>query len=312
MIRTLVLLCWFGWCLSPVGTSDSVLFAQTTTSASAEKSSLASATADRQEFEFEKFGGIEYAAGENYRLTLDVYVPEGTGPHPAILAVHGGAWRSGSKFVWFRHARKLARAGFVVVAINYRKAPMFQFPAQVHDCKAAIRWMRKHCGEYKIDPDQIGAIGYSAGGHLAAMLGTTDPQDGLEGDSTPEDRQISTRLQAVASGGAVCEFSWIDEKSKALCYWLGKSRGDAPEVYNRASPTSYITPDDPPFYFFHGGKDWVVPDSSPRTMHAQLQKKSVNSKYDQYDEMGHMALFSHIEAMDPVIDFFNRTLKRRH
>lgn len=312
MMRSLTIICWFVWTLSPVGSSDSKIFAQVAPSATPQPTTEQATATEESEYNFEKFGGIEYASGDDYRLTLDVYVPEGEGPHPAILAVHGGAWRSGSKFVWFRHARKLARAGFVVVAINYRKAPMFQFPAQLYDCKAAIRWMRKNSDEYKIDPEQIGAIGYSAGGHLAAMLGTTDREDGLEGSHIPEDQEISTRIQAVASGGAVCEFSWIDEKSRALCYWLGKTRGDAPEVYKRASPISYVTPDDPPFYFFHGGKDWVVPDSSPKAMHAQLQKQSVNSKYESYDDMGHMALFSHMEAMDPVIDFFNSTLKRRH
>lgn len=312
MIRTLLILGWFSWCWGPWHSSKPVLFAQVPSPVTLPESPVATSTGGTAEFSFDKFGGIEYASGDDYRLTLDVYVPEGAGPYPAILAVHGGAWRSGSKLIWFRHARKLARAGFVVVAINYRKAPAFQFPAQLYDCKAAVRWMRKNGKQYKIDPDQMGALGYSAGGHLAAMLGTTDPQDGLEGPLGSEDRQISTRLQAVASGGAVCEFSWIDENSNALRYWLGESRGAAPELYKRASPISYVTADDPPFYFFHGGRDWLVPDSSPRAMHAQLQKQSVNSQYEQYDEMGHMALFSHLEAMDPVIDFFNKTLKRRH
>lgn len=269
-------------------------------------------TAAAKTYAFEKFGGLEYRTGENFRLTLDVYVPEGVGPHPAILAVHGGAWRSGSKLHWFRHARKLAKAGFVVVAINYRKAPKFPFPAQVYDCKAAIRWMRKHAEKYKIDPDQMGAIGYSAGGHLVALLAATDAEDGLEGEMIPADeKDISTRIQAVAPGGAVCNFTWLDEQSNALAYFMGGSRAEVPELYQRASPTTYVSPDDPPFYFFHGGKDWVVPEASPKAMHELLKKQGLASEFASYEDHGHVGLFSHLEAMDPVIDFFNKTLKRK-
>lgn len=266
----------------------------------------------RVKYEFEKFGGVEYRSGEDYCLTLDVYVPEGEGPYPGILAVHGGSWRSGTKLNWFRHARKLAKAGFVVVAINYRHAPTHRFPAQIHDCKAAVRWMRFNADRYKIDPDQIGGAGYSAGGHLVAMLGTSDPDDGLEGDVPDDEKQFSTRLQAVAAGGAPCEFSWIDENARTLDYWLGGSRASKPETYRQASPITYITNDDPPFYFFHGTDDWVVPKSSSRAMHEMLTEQSIPSQYQPYENYGHFALFSHIDALDPVIEFFNETLERKH
>lgn len=263
-------------------------------------------------FEFDKFGGVEYRSGEDYRLTLDVYVPEGDGPYPGILAVHGGSWRSGTKLNWFRHARKLARAGFVVVTINYRHAPTHRFPAQIHDCKAAVRWMRLHADEYKIDPEQIGGAGYSAGGHLVALLGTSDKDDGLEGDVPDAEKGISTRLQAVAAGGAPCEFSWIDDDARTLAYWLGSNRASNPEIYRTVAPMTYITPDDPPFFFFHGTDDWVVPESSPRLMHDALMNQAVPSTFRAYEDYGHFALFSHIDALDPVIEFFNETLERKH
>ena len=222
------------------------------------RSANLSPSGKKAEYEFDKFGGVVYREGtengNDYRLTLDVYVPEGEGPYPGILAVHGGSWRSGTKLNWMRHARKIARAGFVVVAINYRHAPRDPFPAQIHDCKAAIRWMRVHADKYKIDPEQIGGTGYSAGGHLVALLGTSDMDDGLEGDVPESEQGISTRLQAVAPGGAPCEFSWIDDDSRALAYWLGDSRQKNPEIYRAASPTTYITADDPPFYFFQGNR----------------------------------------------------------
>ncbi len=269
-----------------------------------------SAGGTREAYDFEKFGGIEYCAGEDYCLTLDVYVPEGAGPHPAILAVHGGSWRSGTKLHWFRHARKMARAGFVVVAINYRHAPAHKFPAQIHDCKAAVRWMRMNADTYKIDTERIGGVGYSAGGHLVALLGTSEPGDGLEGNISEAEKGISTRLQAVACGGAPCDFTWVSEDARTLEFWLGDTKGANPEIYRLATPTSFITPDDPPFHFFQGTADLLVPESSPRRMHDLLQQHAVDSEYLAYEGYGHIGLFSHIDAMEPVIEFFDRELRK--
>ncbi len=257
--------------------------------------------------EFKKHGGIEYASGENYRLTLDVYVPEGDGPYPTILAIHGGAWRIGSKLHWIRHAWKLAESGFVVVAINYRHAPEYPFPAQIHDGKAAVRWMRNHAGEYKIDPDRIGGLGYSAGGHLVAMLGTSDASDGLEGEVAEAEKAISTRLKAVAAGGAPCDLDFVEEDSHALDYWLGAPRITAPEIWKQATPATYLTVDDPPFYFFHGIHDAMVPGESSKSLHQKIQGLGIESEMVTYDD-GHFGLFSRVEALDPVINFFHRHL----
>ncbi len=259
------------------------------------------------EFAFEKFGGVEYRSGDDYRLTLDVYVPDRPGRCPAILAVHGGSWRSGTKLNWFRHARKLARAGFVVVAINYRHAPQFPFPAQIHDCKAAVRWMRVHADQYHIDPDRIGGIGYSAGGHLVALLGTSDADDGLEGAVPESESGISTRLQAVAVGGAPCNFDWIDDDAKTLNFWLGATRREDPEIWKQATPATWLTVDDPPFYFFHGTRDWLVPDACAECFHRQIQETGIESEFKTWDN-GHFGLFSRLEALDPVIVFFRKHL----
>jgi acetyl esterase/lipase len=263
---------------------------------------------ESQEFEFEKFGGIEYQQGDDYRLTLDVYVPEGDGPFPAILAVHGGSWRSGTKLNWFRHARRIARAGFVVVAINYRHAPKFQFPAQLDDCKAAVRWMRMNADTYRIDPERIGAVGYSAGGHLVALLALTAPGDGMEGDNVPAaEAGLDTRLQAAAVGGAPCDLGWIDENSEGLNYFLGGTRRELPEAWRRASPVTWATADDPPIYIFHGRDDWIVPCEVAESFHEELLATGIESEITTW-ENGHFGLFSRLEAFDPVIDFFRRTL----
>ncbi len=263
-----------------------------------------------------KKGGIVYATGKgvddkDYELKLDVYIPNGDGPFPMVLAVHGGAWRAGAKWHLIRHAWKFVENGYGVVAINYRHAPNYKFPAQIHDVKAAVRWMRKHHKKYKIDPDRIVAYGYSAGGHLVSLLGTTDSNDGLEGPVAKEDRKISTRVRAVVAGGAPCEFSWLDLNSRTLHYWMGKTRAEDPKRWKRASPTTYITKDDPPFFFMHGADDSVVPKSSSQKMHSALLAAKVSSRHKVYKGYAHLSLFSNTDTVDEMVKFFNSVLEEK-
>ena len=126
---------------------------------------------------------ISYTKAGATELKLDMATPEqGDGPFPAVLVIHGGAWRAGNKGDVGGVLREFAAHGYVAVSPQYRFCPKEVFPAQVHDVKAAVRWMKAHAKERRIDPDRIGAIGFSAGGHLALMLGVTGPGDGLEGD----------------------------------------------------------------------------------------------------------------------------------
>src|SRR6476659_9232127 len=110
-------------------------------------------------------------------LAADVYRPRGAGPFPGMLVVHGGAWRMGTRADLAAIAKALAEHGYTAVAIDYRLAPQYKFPAQIYDCQAAVRWMREHAKELKIDPNHIGGFGYSAGGHLVALLGTLDDKE---------------------------------------------------------------------------------------------------------------------------------------
>ena len=263
----------------------------------------------RKKLEFEKKGGVVYRKTDDYELKCDVYTPEGDGPFPAILAVHGGAWRSGTKFLMLRHAWRMAEAGYVVVAINYRHAPKYPFPNQVHDCKHAVRWMRANAGKYKIDPDRIGGFGYSAGGHLVSMLGTTDADDGLEGEIEHGMEGINTRISCVAAGGAPCEFSWIEDDSRTLTYWLGGTPTEKSERFTAASPTTYITPDDPPFFLFHGDFDMVVPVDTSKKMHQLLRACKVESHHCVAERNGHLGTFSDLDWMDKAIEFFDSKLK---
>lgn len=268
-------------------------------------------SSDPQSRSFELSRSVVYKKTDEYELTCDIYRPLGEGPFPAILAVRGGAWKFGSKLAMMRHAWIMVSSGYVVVAINYRHAPKHPFPAQIEDCKHAVRWMKANASKFAIDPERIGAFGYSAGGHLVALLGTTDANDGLEGDVKPEWKQFDSRVQAVAAGAAPCEFSWIDDDSQVLSYWLGGSPSEKPDAFRRASPTTFISADDPPFYFFHGEKDIVVPISTSLTMHRLLKEAGVSSQHDVSKQGGHVLTFSDTRWMVKSIEFFDSHLKKQ-
>src|SRR3954468_11590862 len=159
---------------------------------------------------------------ESGPLAADVYRPHGPGPFPGILVVHGGAWRMGARADFATIAHGLAERGYTAVAIDYRLAPTYKFPAQIYDCQAAVRWMRSHASELKIDPARIGGFGYSAGGHLVALLGTLDDKQlrepGLAANAP------SSRLQAVVAGGAPCDFRSLPGDSERIAFWLGGTR----------------------------------------------------------------------------------------
>lgn len=268
------------------------------------------ATAEPRQYDYKKFPNVAYVREADYTLLCDIYQPLGEGPFPAVVAIHGGAWTHGSKLSMIRHAWKLARAGYVVVSINYRLAPEYKFPAQVHDCKRAVRWIRAKQEKLKIDPEQIAVFGYSAGGHLGAMLGATDDSDGLDGELSKEEKKFSARVQCVVVGGGPCEFSWI--KSRALVHWIGDNPQNAPELYTRASPLHYVSNDDPPFIFFHGGGDGVVPVESAKKMHERLSEIGVASKFHTVGDKSHIATFSDTTWLDEAIAFMDEQLSRKH
>ena len=191
---------------------------------------------ERRKYRFEKKGAIVFRKLPDCEVKCDVYQPQSDVPLPAIVMIHGGAWRQGSKLAMMRHARRVARVGYVVVSINYRLAPKYPWPAQIDDCQYAVRWLKKNAEAYNIDATRIGVFGYSAGGHLAALLGTMGGEEDavFEESLLVEDealKEFSPAVRAVAVGGAPCEFSWLDEESVVLKYWMGGSRKSLPEKY---------------------------------------------------------------------------------
>jgi triacylglycerol lipase len=268
---------------------------------------LAAGFTGLQAGEYQVSRDVTYVERGGRPLAADVLVPNEPGPLPAVLLVHGGAWRMGSKPQMERYARALAAAGFVSVSINYRLAPEHRFPAQIEDCKSAVRWMRKNAGEYKIDPERIGALGYSAGGHLVALLGTTDAASGLEG---PDADGTSTRLTCVVAGGAPCDFRRLPRGMEQLSYWLGGTRGERPDAYELASPAKFVTRDDPPMLLFHGEEDRLVPVRGPRLMTEHLISEGVSAELYLVPAAGHIQAFIDGAAQERAIKFLTEHLKR--
>src|SRR2546423_8837559 len=129
---------------------------------------------------------VEYANPDGQHLQLDLARPKtGTGPFPAIICIHGGGFRAGTRQGYDGLCLKLAEQGYVAATVSYRLAPKYPFPAAVHDTKAAVRWLRANAAKYQIDPERIGVTGGSAGGHLAQFLGVTAGGTEFEGDQNP-------------------------------------------------------------------------------------------------------------------------------
>ncbi|HEV3142992.1 MAG TPA: alpha/beta hydrolase, partial [Gemmataceae bacterium] len=135
---------------------------------------------------------LEY--GPHERNQLDLYLPKSDGPNPLIVWVHGGAWWAGSKDGGIAPLPLLEK-GYAIASINYRYSKQAIFPAQIEDCKAAVRFLRANAKKYHLDSDHVGVIGASAGGHLVALLGTTGDVKELEGDGL--NKEFSSRVQAV-------------------------------------------------------------------------------------------------------------------
>jgi len=215
-------------------------------------------------------------------LRLDVYVPaeKPRRPLPAILRFGVAAWQSQSKNFRMNLDQllpaptpnlfppALVPEGFIVVSAECRVASEARFPAQIHDCKCAVRWMRAHAKEFRIDPDRIGVMGASSSGHLAALVAVTDQGDKLEDDSCYPGH--SSRVQAAYCFAGLYDFELYESHlgdgtlQPQVRNFLGGTFEEIPEVYRHASPRTYVTSDDPPFLLMHGMQDRRVPyDQSP-------------------------------------------------
>jgi acetyl esterase/lipase len=244
---------------------------------------------------------LVYGTGGGTDLKLDLARPaDGPGPYPAVVCIHGGAWRLGDRRFLSMNIRSmdnqsligaLAARGYVAVTISYRLVPAAKFPAQIEDCKAAVRWLRANAAKYNIDPDRIAACGYSAGGHLACLLGVTEKADGLEGAGGNPDQ--SSRVQVVVDLFGPTDLTpgdWTPEvEDGVLKPLLGAYLKDRPDVYRKASPLTYVCKDRalPPFLVMHGTEDRVVSINQSRKLVERLQELGVKHRFVEMKGEGH-------------------------
>jgi acetyl esterase/lipase len=256
---------------------------------------------------------LVYGKGGTEDLMLNLAAPEGNGPFPAVLCIHGGGWKAGHRNDLNMLINMLAQRGFVAVTVSYRFAPKHKFPAQIEDCKAAVRWLRANAKTYKVNPDRIGAVGYSAGGHLVSLLGAGDDKSGLEGSGG--NAQQSSRVQAVVNFFGPTDFitkTWNQKvEEDFLIGFLGGTYDEAREKYKVASPLHYVTKDDPPFLFFHGDKDTLVDIHHSKVMDTKLRDVNVPSKLVTMKGLGHGWFGKElVQTLDQTMTFFEEKLKK--
>jgi len=252
---------------------------------------------------------VEYARVDGHRLLLDLFLPRAPGPAPVVVWVHGGGWRVGNKEAC--PALYLAAAGFAIASIEYRLSDTQPFPAQIHDCKAAIRWLRAHADQYKLDGAHIGAYGCSAGGHLVALLGVSDDNAHLEGD-VGGNLKFSSGVQAVCNCCGVSDLFDLAEAWRSTEYapyldaFLGGPIEEFKDKAAAASPLTHIAPDAPPFYSLHGDKDECVPVQQSVRLDEALRQAGADSTLEIIQGAGHGFGSPQIES--DIRDFFQRTL----
>ena len=179
--------------------------------------------------------------------------------------------------------------------------PKYQFPAQVHDVKCAVRWLRANAKKYKIDPNRIGAVGYSSGGYLSLMLGLTDPSDGLEGECG--DLQHSSSVQAVVNMAGPTVLKYLGTVRWCISF-LGGTPEEVPEVYRMASPINYVSNDDPPVLIIHGDSDGIVPLKHAELLDLKMNEAGAVHTFIIKKDRGHGVFVD-----NDVWDFFDKHLK---
>jgi len=252
--------------------------------------------------EYQVFEGVLYKQIEDEPLKLDAYIPIKGDNNPAVLVLFGGGWRNGNRKQLKNYAIELANRGFACFAIDYRLAPKHKFPAQIEDCRSAVKWIRKHATKYRLDPNRLGVIGYSAGGHLATLLGTT-------GEAASENNGgIDTRIQAVVAGGAPTDFRWQPDRGNWARYWMGGNLDEVPEKFKAASSAAFADKDDPPTFFFHGEKDNLVPVIWAESCRQALLQAGVEATMHRIPETGHFLAAYNKEALKKAFGFLETHL----
>jgi acetyl esterase/lipase len=251
---------------------------------------------------------LSYVLNGHVLQKLDLYVPQSSeAPLPLIVWIHGGGWRGGSKdycppLLW-------SRKGYAVASVNYRLSQVAKFPAQIEDCKAAVRWLRDHAKKYRIDPDHMAVWGGSAGGHLASLVGTAGDVAAWE-----EGHQASSsQVEAVIDWYGRADLTPVSKDSayadSPSAFLLGGSGSGVAELAREASPILHVSQDDPPFLIMHGEMDKVVPVQQSRAFAEALRKAGVKVNLVVLKRAGHGGSdFLRPEEVSVIDAFLNQYL----
>lgn len=235
---------------------------------------------------------VAYVEGGHALQKLDLYLPKGTGPWPLVVYVHGGAFRAGDKA---RFPTEPLELGYALTSVNYRLSGDAPAPAQIVDCKTAVRWLRANAARYRLDPERFAAWGESAGGNLVALLGTTGGVAELE---TGAHRDVSSRVQAVVDLFGPTDFLQMD--AHRLPDGMVHDAADSPESVlvrgpiqerkaevARVNPITYVSDDDAPFLIVHGDRDPLVPHHQSELLAAALARAGVPVTFHTVKGGGH-------------------------
>lgn len=234
---------------------------------------------------------VEYATVETKSLKLDLYSPpelagEPLKARPLVVWIHGGAWRSGSKSDV--PITSVMSSGFAIASVEYRLSPEAPFPAQIHDIKAAIRFMRANSDRYQLDPKRFVIAGASAGGHLAALAGVSDGVAELDG-KLGEHLQVSSRVEAIVSFFGASNLQTILAQSTpfglnmrvpALELFLGGQPDTKPELARLASPVAHVDANDPPLWLYHGDQDPQMPINQAHELQGAYKRANLPVRFE--------------------------------
>ncbi len=229
---------------------------------------------------------VEYASVDNHRLLLDLYLPERAEGAPLLVWVHGGAWRGGSKSRM--PLGTLAEEGWAIASVDYRLTPVARFPAQVHDIKAAVRFLRAKAADYGFNAEKIAIAGNSAGGHLAALVGTTNGHKDLEGSVGAHLEESSTVQATISLYGASNLTTILDQSTPyglgvripALQLLLGGQPEDKTEIAHLASPIFHVDQSDPPLLLIHGDQDPQMPISQSHELNGRYRELGLSVQFE--------------------------------
>lgn len=255
---------------------------------------------------------ITYAVVGGETLKLDIAEPEGKGPFPTVVCFHGGGWRFGDRSHMSGYTRLLARNGYAAATVSYRFMPKNKFPAQIEDAKTAVRFLRKHASDLDLDPDKFAALGLSAGGHLALLLGMTDSSAGFDGKLYPEQ---SSAVQAVVDffGPTDLNLYCTSEglRESFMVPLLGVKCKEDPALVKRASPITYVSKNAAPTLMVHGNIDLIVPILHSEMLLEKLKAAGVHTEMKTVPFAGHgwFDAETRKDTEDAAVKFLDAQLK---